>query len=52
VSLLRKGSKMAMDDYAILPLHFEVTTWAHRKGLTYGARADQYTIAMGIKSTN
>jgi peptide/nickel transport system substrate-binding protein len=51
-ALLQKGSKMAMEDYAILPLHFEVTTWAHRKGLTYGARADQYTIAMGIKSTN
>ena len=51
-ALLQKASKMAMDDYAILPLHFEVTTWAHRKGLAYGARADQYTIAMGIKSTN
>jgi peptide/nickel transport system substrate-binding protein len=50
-ALLRKASKMAMADYAILPLHFEVTTWAHRKGLTYAARADQYTIAMGIEST-
>lgn len=50
-ALLREASAMAMKDYAILPLHFEVTPWAHRKGLTYGARADQYTIAMGIKST-
>jgi len=49
-ALLQKGSKMAMEDYAILPLHFEVTSWAHRKGLTYKARADQYTLATGIKS--
>ena len=51
-ALLRAASSMAMADYAILPLHFEVTTWAHRKGLAYGARADQYTLAIGVKSTN
>jgi peptide/nickel transport system substrate-binding protein len=49
-ALLAKSSRMAMEDYAILPLHFEVTTWAHRADLTYGARADQYTMAIGIKS--
>lgn len=46
--LLQEGSRMAMEDYSILPLHYEVTTWAHRKGLSYKARADQYTIATGI----
>lgn len=49
-ALLQGASKMAMEDYAILPIHFEITTWAHRAGLSYGARADQYTISMGIKS--
>ncbi len=49
-ALLAKSSRMAMEDYAILPLHFEVTTWAHRNNLTYGARADQYSMAIGIKS--
>lgn len=48
--LLQDASKMAMEDYAILPLHFEVTPYAHRKSLTYAARADQHTEAMGIKS--
>lgn len=48
--LLQDASRMAMADYAILPLHFEVTTWAHRKGLTYKARADQHTLATGIHS--
>jgi peptide/nickel transport system substrate-binding protein len=49
--LLKAASKMAMADYSILPLHFEVTSWAHRKGLSYKARADQYTLATGIHST-
>lgn len=49
-ALLQKASGMAMADYAILPVHYEITTWAHRAGLSYAARADQYTISMGIKS--
>ncbi|HBH29925.1 MAG: ABC transporter substrate-binding protein [Desulfofustis sp. PB-SRB1] len=49
-TLLAESSRMAMEDYAILPLHFEVTIWAHRSDLSYGARADQYTMAIGINS--
>jgi peptide/nickel transport system substrate-binding protein len=48
-ALLQKASKMAMDDYAIIPLHFEVTPWATRKGLKYIPRADQYTLAMSLR---
>ena len=29
--------KLAMSDYGIIPLHFEVTPWAFKKGLTYKA---------------
>jgi peptide/nickel transport system substrate-binding protein len=47
--LLQQASAVAMADYAILPLHFEVTPWAFREGLTYEARADQYTLAMSVK---
>jgi len=47
-TLLQQGSKMAMDDQALIPLHIEVTPWAVRKGLSYKARADQYTIANGV----
>ncbi|MBL4667130.1 MAG: ABC transporter substrate-binding protein [Sneathiella sp.] len=49
--ILKAASKMAMDDYSILPLHYEVTSWAHRKGLSYKARADQYTLATGVSSS-
>jgi len=48
--ILQEASRQAMADYSILPLHFEVTSWAHRKGLSYKARADQYTLATGVVS--
>jgi peptide/nickel transport system substrate-binding protein len=44
-TLLQEASKLAMDDHGILPLHFEVSVWAMKKGLTYTGRADQYTLA-------
>jgi len=48
-AILQGASQMAMKDYAILPLHFEVTPWAFRKGITYLPRTDQYTLALGVK---
>ncbi|TVQ38900.1 MAG: ABC transporter substrate-binding protein [Geminicoccaceae bacterium] len=47
-ALLQQASRMVMEDFGILPLHFEVTPWAFRQGLAYTPRADQYTLAMGI----
>ena len=46
--LLAEASSLAFHDAAILPLHYEVSVWGARKGLTYSARADQYTLAMGV----
>ncbi|MEO3428988.1 ABC transporter substrate-binding protein [Pelagibius sp. CAU 1746] len=50
--ILQQASGVVMADYGILPLHFEVTPWAFRKGITYTPRADQYTLALGVKPTN
>ena len=47
--LLRKASKLAMSDFAVIPLHFEITPWAVKKGLTYKPRVDQYTLATEVK---
>ncbi len=47
--LLRQASKLAMSDYPIIPLHFEVTPWALKKGITYKARIDQYTLATEVR---
>ena len=32
----------------LIPLHYEVSTWAMRKGLAYKARTDQYTFAFEV----
>jgi peptide/nickel transport system substrate-binding protein len=49
-ALLAQASRTAMDDYGLLPLHFEMTTWAMRKDLAYVARADQYTQANLVRA--
>ncbi|MCJ2113776.1 ABC transporter substrate-binding protein [Methylobacterium sp. E-025] len=47
-ALLRRASALAMTDYPLIPLHFEVTPWATVKGLRYTPRIDQYTLAMDV----
>ena len=48
--LLRKASVVLEEDYGIIPLHFEVTPWALRKGLAYAPRMDQYTLAPEVQA--
>ena len=33
----------------VIPLHYEVSTWGVKKGLSYKARVDQYTLAHEVK---
>ena len=37
-----------MDDVALIPSHYQVNTWAARKGLNYKARSDEFTLAMEL----
>ena len=48
--LLAEAMKVAIDDVALVPLHYEVTSWATRKGLSYEPRPDQYTLAYAVRS--
>ncbi|HKA81679.1 MAG TPA: ABC transporter substrate-binding protein [Xanthobacteraceae bacterium] len=48
-ALLAEASRVAMADYGVLPLHFEIFTWAMRKELSYTPRVDQTTEATLIK---
>ena len=48
-SLLQQASKVGMEDYGIIPLHFEVTPWAFKPTITYTPRVDQYTLAFEVK---
>jgi peptide/nickel transport system substrate-binding protein len=41
--LLQQATELAMHDYGIIPLHYQVNTWAARKGLKYTARTDEHT---------
>jgi len=43
--LLAEASEVAMNDVGIIPLHYQVSFWGARKGLTYLPRADEYTLA-------
>ena len=46
--LLQQASETVIQDYGILPLHYEVTSWATRDGLVYEPRTDQYTTALSV----
>lgn len=47
--LLRSASRIGMEDWAIIPLHFEVTPWAMTTKVTYAPRVDQYTLPYDIQ---
>jgi peptide/nickel transport system substrate-binding protein len=43
---LQDAARIAFkQDHGILPLYFQTTTWALRKGLSYEPRMDEYTLA-------
>jgi len=48
--LLQQASQMAVEKMGFIPLHFESSIWAFRKGLDYPGRKDQYTLAYEITS--
>ena len=41
---LAKASELAMADFAMLPIHFEHSVWAMKKGISFPGRADQQTM--------
>jgi peptide/nickel transport system substrate-binding protein len=43
--MLAVASEKAVELMGLIPVHYEVSTWGTRKGVTYRARADQYTLA-------
>jgi peptide/nickel transport system substrate-binding protein len=47
-ALLAQATEIAIEDVALLPSHYQVNTWALRKGLAYKARSDEYTLATHV----
>jgi len=48
-ALIQQAAETAMNDTALIPIHFEVSTWATAKGYRYTPRTDQYTLARDLK---
>lgn len=48
--LLVKSVEIGMNDLGIIPIHFQVSVWGTKKGLTYNGRTDGYTLPHEIKS--
>lgn len=47
--MIQQAAEMVMGDTGLIPLHYEVSTWATVKDIKYTPRTDQYTLAMGLK---
>jgi peptide/nickel transport system substrate-binding protein len=46
--LLQQAVEIAMSDVGVITTHFQVNTWAARKGIAYTARTDERTHAFGF----
>lgn len=47
--LAREAMTTALQEHAVIPLHHQMATWAMRRGLTYPARVDEFTISQQFK---
>ncbi|HET9577561.1 MAG TPA: ABC transporter substrate-binding protein, partial [Usitatibacter sp.] len=48
-AMIEAAAELAMNDTALIPIHYEVSTWATAKGLRYTPRTDQYTLVTDLK---
>lgn len=48
-ALYAKAAEIAVGDMGVVPVYFTINTWATKKGLVYDARADELSLAMGLR---
>jgi peptide/nickel transport system substrate-binding protein len=46
--LLGRAAQLGVEDFAIIPTHFQVNVWATKKGLRYIPRVDEQTLAQSV----
>ena len=46
--LLARATEIAMEDVAIIPTHYQVNTWAAKKGLRIKPRTDERTLVISV----
>ena len=47
--LLQEAASIISNDVALIPLYFQVSAWATKKGITYTGRGDERTYAYNFK---
>jgi peptide/nickel transport system substrate-binding protein len=47
--MIQLAAETAMNDTALIPIHYEVSSWATAKGFRYTPRTDQYTLATELR---
>lgn len=47
-ALVMEATEIAMEDVAIIPLHYPLNTWAAKKDFVVIPRSDEYTLAMSF----
>jgi len=47
--MLQQATRLSMEDLGIMPIHFQYTIWATRKGVQYVPRTDEYTLAFQFR---
>jgi peptide/nickel transport system substrate-binding protein len=47
--LLQQATELVINDYGVIPVHFQVNTWAARKPLAYEPRSDERTYAHAVR---
>ncbi len=45
-AIFAEAMEIGMEDVGLIPTHYQLNTWAMRKGFNYEARSDEYTLAM------
>lgn len=50
--LMREAGRIGLEQMPVIPLHFESSVWAFRKGLVYPGRVEQTTLAAEIRPAN
>jgi peptide/nickel transport system substrate-binding protein len=48
-ALAREAAALAASETALIPLHYQIATWAMKSHLTYAARTDEFTFAHHFK---
>ncbi|MEM7566211.1 MAG: ABC transporter substrate-binding protein [Pseudomonadota bacterium] len=50
--LLAKATEMAIENVAIIPVHYQVNAWAMKNGLAYEPRTDEWTLTQYVTTTD